>query len=115
MAGRNHHFIPQLLQKGFSARQTKNGKHQVWFYRRGQAPSLTCTRNLFAEKDFYGPPAPVVDKLITDDETQRFDRLMNDMRSATATQLIGLSEDATNFVHQISVRVRWVRTFFEAA
>ena len=116
MAGRNHHFIPQLLQKGFSARQTRSGKHQVWFYQQGRSPSLTGIRNLFAERDFYGPPpTPSVDQLITDDETSRFDQLMNDLRAVTSDHLIGSSPDVSDFVHQVSIRVRWIRSFFESA
>ena len=114
MAGRNHHYVPQLLQKGFSARKTKKGVHQVWFYQNGREPFLTGTRNILAEKDFYGPPpTPLVDQLITDAEVHRFDELVNDLRSSIGTRFIGLSDVVSEFVHQVSIRVRWIRSLFE--
>src|SRR5690348_13638416 len=108
MSGRDHHFVPQLLQKGFSARQTKKGKHQVWVFRRGMDPFLTGTVNSFVERDFYGPPSAVVDQLITDDEG-RLDRLVQRARAAKATEILPADDPAADFVLQISIRSRWIR------
>lgn len=115
MAGRNQHFVPQLLQRGFSARITPRGMHQVWFYRPGAAPLLTGTRNLFAERDFYGVPSDLtLDRIITDDESRRFERVITELRSG-ANQYTCENDVIADFVHQISLRGRWIRRLFEAA
>jgi|GEM_PF-2159176 len=83
MAGRDHHFIPQLLQKGFSAGQTRKNRHQVRVFRRGQEPFKTGTWSSCVERDFYGPPsAALVDQLITDEET-RLDKFVVDARASS--------------------------------
>lgn len=113
MPGRDHHFVPQLLQRGFSSGKTRKGHDQVWVFRRGQKAFRTNTRNQFVERDFYGPPAgAVVDRLITDEEN-RLSRFVAYVRSVTGPMCIGASDDATDFVLQISLRVRWVRKFME--
>lgn len=67
MAGRRHHHVPQLLQRGFA---TKSGKaHQIYVYKRGQSPFLTNTTNYGVEKDFYADGNDFfVDDLITEYE-----------------------------------------------
>jgi hypothetical protein len=110
MAGRDQHFIPQLLQRGFSARQLRKG-HQVVVFRRGQQPFQTNTRNSFVEKDFYGPPsAAVVDTLITDEEA-RLGPFLLLARQHAVTQVIGPNQDATDFALQMAIRGRWIRDF----
>lgn len=114
VAGRDHHFIPQLLQKGFSAGQTKKKKHQVWVFRRGQEPFRTGTLNSFVERDFYGPPsAAPVDQLITDEET-KLDKFVPDARASAATGSLSEEELPVDLVLQISIRVRWIREFMVA-
>lgn len=112
MSGRDHHFIPQLLQRGFSAGQTRKGDHQIIVFRRGQEPFKTNTKNSFAERDFYGPPDDaVVDDLITSEEG-RLGAFVTDARASQSTRLLGASDDATDFLLQTSVRVRWIRQLF---
>ncbi|MBK0398654.1 DUF4238 domain-containing protein [Limibaculum sp. M0105] len=51
MAGRKQHFIPQLLQRGFSTRR-KNENYVHTFFRDGRY-FFTNTINIGAERDFY--------------------------------------------------------------
>jgi hypothetical protein len=63
VAGRRHHHVWQMLQRGFSSQA--NGDHHVWVYRNGKAPEKTVTRKFGRITDFYGSEA---DANITDFE-----------------------------------------------
>jgi Protein of unknown function (DUF4238) len=115
MAGRKHHYIPQFLQRGFAARLTPGGETQVWVFRKGSEPYITGTSGTFASRDFYGEPESAeVDETITQQETE-LSSFVNQARALNGPTVIGQSETAAAFVHQVSIRVRWVRELFAGA
>jgi len=66
MAGKNHHHIWQLLQRGFGKKLY--GDHHIWEYKKGIAPKQTVTRTYGREKFFYGPEGSAADTNITEFE-----------------------------------------------
>ena len=65
MAGRKHHTVPQFLLRAFASR-TSGKEAYVWTYRRGDGGIEINTKNIGAERDFYGHE---LDARITDLET----------------------------------------------
>lgn len=67
MAGRKHHHVPQLLQRGFGE---KTGKEtQVFVYEKSGRVFQTNTKNYGAKRDFYAiEDDSFVDEMITDYE-----------------------------------------------
>lgn len=115
MSGRKHHHIPQLLQNGFASNITSDGRHQVWVLRKGQEPFRTWTGNAFAIRDFYGPPeSPELDDALTAEEI-RLDGFLVRARGVASRTELGHSPDASALIHQLSVRVRWIRDVFQEA
>ncbi|WP_297338843.1 hypothetical protein [Pseudophaeobacter sp.] len=72
MAGKRHHHIWQMLQKGFS--WVDHGENQVWVYKKGFPPKQTVTRKFGRVNGFYGPEGSDADTNITEFEnsTQSF-------------------------------------------
>lgn len=67
MAGRKHHHVPQLLQKGFS---TKIGKaFRTTVFEKSGNHFTTSTANYGAQRDFYA----IGDDFTTDDEITKFE------------------------------------------
>tara|TARA_R110001606_G_scaffold47570_1_gene121236 strand:- start:63780 stop:65846 length:2067 start_codon:yes stop_codon:yes gene_type:complete len=109
MAGRKHHFIPQLYLRGFLA---PGGGERVWQYRRAsEAPFLSPIKDVGAQRDFYGAPnaagvAPVDDAITAYEneiaEHVRYLRSLPDGRVENSDAL------AAALVHLI-VRSRHVR------
>ena len=112
MAGRGHHFIPQLLLKGFSSGRTQAGVAQVWVCRRGQEPVLTSTKNVAKQRDFYGEPDSELDSLITVHEGLIADSVRG-YRDAAFSCRIGKDTHAVDLIVLASVRTRWIRAAFE--
>jgi Protein of unknown function (DUF4238) len=90
MAGKNQHYIPQFLQRGFSLQaaqgfmpKTKkdNNNAQIWLFKR-EGVRLAHIRKKGAEKYFYGPEDSYVDKTITDAESS-YAKLVNSLRAYT--------------------------------
>lgn len=94
MSGKNQHFIPQFLQRGFinidktkkgfdkNLKSTKEKQAQVWIFEKEKQPYLTNVRNKGAERFFYGPEDSAVDKTITEAET-KYGRVVNLLREHT--------------------------------
>jgi Protein of unknown function (DUF4238) len=88
MAGKNQHYIPQFLQRGFSCQAAQGfslsskkdkQKAQVWIFERENANKrLVCKAG--ADPYFYGPENSSVDTTITDAENL-YGKLVNDLRS----------------------------------
>lgn len=111
MAGRNHHHIPQLIQRGFSAGTTPSGYSQVLVFRKGRTPYLAGTENTFVIRDFYGKPDdPELDDTLTEAEI-RLESFVQNARCWSALTSLGRSESAAELLHQLSIRVRWIREF----
>ena len=112
MAGRGHHFIAQLLLRGFSAHRTAGGEQQVWVCQRGGQPFLSGTRNVAKQRDFYGEPSSELDALITVHEGQ-IAATVNEYRNAKNSCRIGKDKHAVELAVLASVRTRWIRSAFE--
>lgn len=111
MAGRNQHYIPQLLQRGFSAKVTRSGRHQVMVFRKGRAPHLAGTANTFVSRDFYGrPDVSSLDGTITDLEGS-LTSFMEKVRAISGRTWLGQSTQAAALIHLLSIRIRWIRQF----
>lgn len=70
MAGRNQHYVPQFLQRGFVCRN-KGKNYYTWLYRKQSGSRETNIRNVGAQRDFYSLDRDQsLDDRITDQETQ---------------------------------------------
>jgi hypothetical protein len=87
MAGKNQHYIPQFLQRGFSCQAAQgfapkskkdNENAQIWLFKRESA-KIAHIRKEGAEKYFYGAKDSDVDKVITDAEYS-YGKLVNALR-----------------------------------
>ena len=82
MSGRKHHFIQQLLLKGFSYDRPRNPCH-IWVYRQGSKPFKTATEGYGAERDYYGKPGESdLDARISVLESKKYSLLINDLRAS---------------------------------
>lgn len=63
MAGKEHHHIWRLLQRGFG--QKRGSDFHVWVYGKNEKPRLRGTGNFGVEKYFYGAEGSDTDKKIT--------------------------------------------------
>jgi hypothetical protein len=63
LAGKYHHHVWQMLQRGFSWKE--NNDNQIWVYRRAKEPEQTVTRLFGGAKYFYGPKGSIADSNIT--------------------------------------------------
>jgi Protein of unknown function (DUF4238) len=90
MAGKNQHYIPQFLQRGFSCQAAQgfapkskkdNNNAQIWLFKR-ESEKIAHIRKEGAEKYFYGPENSHVDKTITYAESS-YGKLVNILRAYT--------------------------------
>lgn len=79
MAGKRHHHIWQMLQRGFAWKE--HGEHHVWVYRKDAAAKRTVTRKFGQDSYFYGPEGSTADANITDFEN-RVQSHIQDARAA---------------------------------
>ncbi len=103
MAGRNQHYIPQSLLRGFEA-QSSGKEVQVWVFHAERPPYLTTTRNVAAERDFYSEPSPLektLDDAITLYENADFQKLIDQMRKTQPGEAISSSHPAEVISHLV--------------
>lgn len=96
MAGKNQHYIPQFLQKGFSqttsaigfAKSTTSNKgdSKVWVFEK-QKSYPTHPRNKGSERFFYGLENSVLDQTITDAE-KSYSKIINNLRMYSEDTLL---------------------------
>lgn len=125
MSGKNQHFIPQFLQRGFVDTESSDGgfgskpkkakkrKSQVWVFDRGKKPYRTSVRNKGAERYFYGLEDSIADTQITDAES-KYAGLVNELRANTTNTC--LSSDGpliSELVAHLSIRTKHVRSSME--
>lgn len=79
MAGKKHHHLWQMLQRGFAEREGK--QHYTFVYSTCGDPERKNTREFGVEEYFYGPEGSVADENITDFEL-RSERLIQALRRA---------------------------------
>ncbi|MGQ4646574.1 DUF4238 domain-containing protein [Lyngbya aestuarii] len=109
MAGKNQHFLPQFLQKGFSSRV--NGKEiYTWVYRRGTSPFESNIKNIGSSRYFYGNPNEElsVDPEITKQET-KFANYIEKLRNKSEELELEKSI-ITEFVTHLIIRTQFIRT-----
>ncbi|MGB3795157.1 MAG: DUF4238 domain-containing protein [Alteraurantiacibacter sp.] len=127
MAGKNQHFIPQFLQKGFVSPESGDGgfgrkpkkakkkRSKVWVFDRGEEAYHTSIRNKGAERFFYGLEGSVADTRITDAESE-YAGLVNELRTNTAnTYLSSNSLCIAKLVAHLFIRTKHVRSSLEEA
>lgn len=66
MAGKDHHHVWRMLQRGFGER--RYSENHVWVYRKNKQPKQRGTGNFGVEKYFYGPENSETDRKITEFE-----------------------------------------------
>ena len=64
MAGKEHHHVWRMLQRGFGEKRGKD--HHIWVYSKDEKPKQKGTGNFGVEKYFYGPEGSETDQKITD-------------------------------------------------
>jgi hypothetical protein len=128
MSGKNQHFIPQFLQRGFAScsktdksstskgfdknvKPSKKKEAQVWVFEKGKKPYLTNIRNKGAERFFYGSEDSLLDKMITEAET-KYAVIANQLRDLTSDSVLDDPLIAELVVH-LSVRTKHFRTSVE--
>jgi len=119
MAGKNQHFIPQFLQKGFVAKSTsgngfgkkskKKKKVSVWIFDSQQKSYCTSTENKGAERFFYGLEDSAADTAITESET-KYANLVHQLRRYTSSALLSSNkDDVAELASHLFVRTKHVR------
>lgn len=113
MAGRKQHFIPQAVQRGFEA--TRGKKTQVYVFRKGQAPYLSSTEGVAAQRDFYSAPSSQqsLDDSITEYEGAVLAPAVAALRESPAGPID--SEAAAAVVVHLSIRAAFIRGTFSTA
>ena len=101
MAGRKHHTVPQFLLRAFASRISGKEAY-VWTYRRGDGGMEINTKNIGAERDFYGHE---LDARITDLET-RFAPLAEALRCCDGPVDI---RETGDLVAHLTLRTRALR------
>lgn len=96
MAGKRHHHVWQMLQRGFGEKRGKD--HHVWVYEKGKQPRQTSTRKHGQEKFFYGPEGSTADQNITDFEGVA-QSLVHFARSADEGEMLPNAEVASLVAH----------------
>lgn len=123
MSGKNQHFIPQFLQRGFihieeankgfskPAKSTKNKQAQVWIFEKESQPYITNTKNKGAERFFYGSEGSKLDRTITDAET-KYSKIVGLLREKTSTTSVDYPLIPELVIH-LSVRTKHFRDSVE--
>jgi hypothetical protein len=103
MAGRNQHYIPQSLLRGFAAQSTRK-EVQVYVFHAERQPYLATTRNVAAERDFYSAPSPLektLDDKITLYEGKEFEKILNQLRVTESDEIVDPSNAAEIISHLV--------------
>lgn len=123
MSGKNQHFIPQFLQRGFiyveevnkgfgkPAKPTKQKQAQVWIFEKENQPYITNTKNKGVERFFYGLEGSKLDKTITDAEI-KYSKTVNLLREKTSTTSVNYPLIPELVIH-LSVRTKHFRDSVE--
>ena len=115
MAGKNQHYIPQFLQRGFSCQPAQgfapkskkdNKNAQIWLFKRESA-KIAHIRKEGAENYFYGSKSSDVDKTITDAESS-YGKLVNTLRTHTGDAPVQANNIPELIAHMIS-RTKHIR------
>lgn len=127
MAGKNQHFVPQFLQRGFVStepenvgfghkpKKAKKKKSKAWVFDRGKKAYLTSVRNKGAERYFYGVEDSAADVRITNAESE-YAGLVNELRTNTVnTCLFSSRLRIAELVAHLFVRTKHVRNSLEEA
>lgn len=110
MAGKRHHFVPQLLQRGFASHCSGNEAY-TWVYRRATQPFNTNIKNVGVEGLFYSVEQGTdLDRAITSFEGE-YNSLLIDLRSVAVPATFDAPRIATLLAH-LEVRTRHVRQGF---
>lgn len=104
MAGKKHHHVWRMLQRGFGEKRGKD--HHIWIYRKGAKPSLKGTGNFGVDKFFYGPEGSETDTSITNFENLVHGGILNarqmrdgaELDAAFVAPLIAHLEIRSNFL-----------------
>ena len=106
MAGKRHHHVWQMLQRGFSWRE--NNDDHVWVYSKEDRPKRTVTRKYGRINGFYGPEGSKADDNITDFEnsTQEFIHHVRDSPHGAALD----HELAAAFIAHLEMRSLFLRS-----
>lgn len=106
MAGKNHHHVWQMLQRGFG---TKRGKyHHIWMYDQSGEARQTSTNKFGSDDFFYGPEGSEADKNITAFENSA-QELVHIARNAAPGYNLDSSDVAPLIAH-LEMRSAFLRT-----
>lgn len=110
MAGKNQHYLWQMLQRGFGERRGKD--YHLFVYAADGSTQQTVTRKFGAETFFYSDGEDhTTDQAITDFEN-KYQGLINEMRNARDRQSFD-SELVAPLIAHLEVRSAFVREEFE--
>lgn len=105
MAGRRHHHVWQILQRGFGEKRGKD--HHIWVYRKGQLCERTVARLFGMEKHFYGPENSETDAVITEYENES-QSTIQDLRKLPNGTVVD-SEYAAVLIAHLEMRSAFLR------
>lgn len=112
MAGRDQHYIPRFLQRGFIC----NSKEQVYFYYKIKKEVLkTNISNIGLSRDFYSSPEDTyLDDVITENENKIISPLIDILRSIESDNIVDSSTAITLISHFIT-RTKYIRDLYSEA
>ena len=106
MAGKRHHHVWQMLQRGFSWEE--NGGRHIYVYKKGETPKQTTTKKYGQEKKFYGEIGSLADEKITNFEND-IQEFVIKVRSGHHTQQVD-SYRAGQLVSHLEIRSQFLRS-----
>lgn len=112
MSGKRHHYIPQLLLRGFSSRRNKKEIYS-YVHETGKEPYEANIKNIAVETYFYKHGDLDADHSITKNEDS-FATVINKIRSTETLDNVCL-ETIVAFVDSLVVRTKNMRTLLEAS
>lgn len=116
MAGRNQHYIPRLILRGFLARQTARDEY-AWVARKSGEIFCGNLEGIAAQRDFYSEPARpgeiTLDQRITDYE-QRLTPLVVKLRALAVGAVVDTTIAAEVIAH-LAPRAATIRSLFSDA
>ncbi len=108
MAGKRHHHVWQMLQRGFA--QPAHGDDHVWVYRKNELPKRTITKKYGEESYYYGAEDSAADRNITDFENSVQGVIQDARNSADGEELD--SEVIAPIIAHLEVRSNFLRAEF---
>lgn len=104
MSGKKHHYIPQLLLRGFLSKHNRKTE-KVWIFSKDKQPFFSTIEDVAVQRNFY---SQTLDNDITDYEANQLSKLINSLRQIPINQVVD-SFVAAEIVAHLTPRTTHIR------